>query len=86
MQLFVDYLKLFVVFKIIGIIGGLFVEKCSVFSSRLFEIICNDGLSALFEIILNYCKLFADYYFFGLFVYYLNVIFENLFSFLPLIL
>ena len=39
LQLFVDYLKLFVVFKIIGIIGGLFVEKCSVFSSRLFEII-----------------------------------------------
>ena len=32
LQLFVNYLKLFVFSKIIGIICGLFVQKCSVFS------------------------------------------------------
>ena len=35
----VDYLKLFVFSKIMWIVCGLFVEKCSVFSSRLFGII-----------------------------------------------
>ena len=61
LRLFVNYLKLFVFSKIIWIICGLFVEKCSIFSSRLFEIIWNSGLFALFQIILDYCKLFVDY-------------------------
>ena len=49
--------------KIILFICGLFVEKCSVFSTRLFEIIGHRGLFALLEIILDYCNFFVDYLF-----------------------
>ena len=43
--------------RLFEIICGLFVEKCSVFSLRLFEIIWNRGLFALFEIILDHCEI-----------------------------
>ena len=46
--------------KIIWIICGLFVKKCSIFPSRLFGINWNRALFALFEIILDFCKLFVD--------------------------
>ena len=63
-EIICDYLSILFVFsKIIWIICGLFVPKCSVFSSRLFEIIWDCGLFALFAIILDYCKLFVDYLF-----------------------
>ena len=65
MRIFVDYLKLFVFSKIIWINCGLFVKKCSIFQvwSRLFEFLRNRGLFALFEIILDHCKLFVDFLF-----------------------
>ena len=60
-----EYLRLFVYdlnffsAEIIWII----CEKCSLFSSRLYEFIWNRGLFSLIEIIQDYCKLFVGYLF-----------------------